>query len=61
MTNIYCERFSLLSANPHARSWLTIQADLQLAPNTIVAYGRALEDYLAFCARNRVEADSATP
>jgi integrase/recombinase XerD len=53
-------RFPLLSANPHARSWLTIQANLQLAPNTVAAYGRALEDYLAFCARSRVEVDGAT-
>ncbi len=60
MSDISWERFPLLSANPHARSWLTIQANLQLAPNTVAAYGRALEDYLAFCARSSVEADSAT-
>src|SRR5262249_13631407 len=60
MNDVYWKRFALLSANPHARSWLSIQADLQLAPNTLIAYGRALEDYLSFCARNCVDADNAT-
>jgi integrase/recombinase XerD len=60
MNDVYWKRFALLSANPHARSWLSIQSDLQLAPNTIIAYGRALEDYLSFCARNCVDADNAT-
>jgi integrase/recombinase XerD len=60
MNDVCWKRFALLSANPHARSWLSIQADLQLAPNTLIAYGRALEDYLSFCARNCVDADNAT-
>ncbi len=60
MSDIRWERLPLVSVNAHARSWLTIQADLQLAPNTIIAYGRALEDYLAFCARQGIEADRAT-
>ncbi len=55
MNNICWEHFPLLTVLPHARSWLTLQAALGLAPNTIAAYGRALEDYLAFCARNSIE------
>ena len=34
--------------------WLTIQRNLQLAPNTVAAYGRAIEDYLSFCARQEL-------
>ncbi|MGI9305027.1 MAG: tyrosine-type recombinase/integrase [Gammaproteobacteria bacterium] len=60
MGDIPWKRFSRLSSHPQARAWLTIQADLQLAPNTIVAYGRALEDYFAFCTRNGIDANSAT-
>jgi integrase/recombinase XerD len=36
---------------PHARDWLEIQAMLGLAKNTIHAYGRSADDYLAFCKR----------
>ena len=43
-------RFSQISHTPVARSWLTWQAQLGRRPNTIDAYGRALEDYLTFCA-----------
>lgn len=52
-------RFPLISRSPHARSWLTIQADRQLAAHTIAAYGRALEEYLHFCEANRVVAEMA--
>lgn len=60
MNNIPWERFPLLAALSPARSWLTLQAALGLALNTIAAYGRALEDYLAFCARNSIEVEAAT-
>jgi integrase/recombinase XerD len=49
----------LVAQSPHARSWLTIQAHLGLAPNTIDAYGRALEDYLAFSASQAIIPESA--
>jgi integrase/recombinase XerD len=54
------ERYPLLAQQPHARTWLTIQTDLGLAPNTIDAYRRALDDYLRFSARNDVQPDSAS-
>jgi len=40
-----------VAQSPRARAWLEVQADLGLAPNTIEAYGRAVQDYLAFSAR----------
>lgn len=60
MNNIPWERFPLLATLPPARSWLTLQAALGLALNTIAAYGCALEDYLACCARNSIEVKAAT-
>jgi integrase/recombinase XerD len=35
-----------------AKAWLSMQHNLRLAPNTVEAYGRSLEDFLAFCERD---------
>lgn len=40
--------------------WLTIQANLGLAPNTVTAYRRALDDYAAFCATEQIDPARAT-
>ncbi|MDT5155829.1 MAG: hypothetical protein QOH51_186 [Acidobacteriota bacterium] len=60
MSEIRWELFPLLAALPQARAWLALQAALGLAPNTVAAYGRALEDYLTFCERNSMEVNRAT-
>lgn len=60
MSTVRWERFPLTARNPQAHSWLTIQANLGLAPNTVEAYGRALEDFLSFSNRHNVPPDSAT-
>ena len=52
MTEIRWEQYPLVSQHELARSWLPRQAHLQLAPNTLDAYGRCLNDYLSFCARH---------
>jgi integrase/recombinase XerD len=52
--NVRWERYALVGASASARAWLQIQADLGLARNTIEAYGRALQDYLAFSAAREV-------
>lgn len=49
-----------VAALDSARTWLQLQANLQLATKTIDAYGRSLNDYLAFCARAAIEPLSAT-
>ncbi|MDP9371255.1 MAG: tyrosine-type recombinase/integrase [Chloroflexota bacterium] len=59
MSEIRWERYPAVGQSPHARAWLTIQANLQLTPNTVAAYGRALEEYLAFCAGRPGDADGA--
>lgn len=48
MADIRWDRYPRVAAAPLARTWLTIEANLGLAPNTIDAYGRALNDYLGF-------------
>lgn len=60
MTDVCWDYFPCVSALPHARAWLALQAALGLAPNTVVAYGRALEDYLAFCARSQAVVNDAS-
>lgn len=60
MTAVRWERYPLVAQSPHGHAWLGIQADLGLARNTVEAYGRALQDYFAFCERQLVVADTAT-
>ena len=50
MAEIRWERYPNVACNEMPRTWLQIGANLGLASNTIGAYGRALEDYLAFSA-----------
>lgn len=42
-------RFVRIRDHPQASAWLEFQVNLGLADNTIDAYGRGLEDFLAFC------------
>ncbi|MFN8475528.1 MAG: tyrosine-type recombinase/integrase [Anaerolineae bacterium] len=60
MTGIGWERYPHVAQHVHARTWLTIQANLGRAANTIEAYGRALDDFLAFSSQRQVEPDTAT-
>ena len=59
MVDVKWDRYRLVSTSPVARTWLQIQADLGLATNTVEAYGRALEDYLAFSAAAAVHPETA--
>ena len=43
------ERFPALATSPPALAWLSMRADLGLAPRTIDAYARGLSEYLTFC------------
>jgi integrase len=60
MTEVRWEHFPSVAREAQTRAWLTIQANLGLAPSTIEAYGRAIEDFLAFSARHACAPDSAT-
>jgi site-specific recombinase XerD len=50
MTSVPWEKFPLLAGDEHARRWLQFTANIGRAPNTVTAYGRAVEDHLRFCA-----------
>jgi len=60
MQNIRWEFYPHVAANPDAQRWLEIEAKLGRAPNTIAAYARDLDDYLAFCTRAAVPVANAT-
>jgi integrase/recombinase XerD len=60
MTEIHWEQFPLVGRHELARIWLQRQAYLQLAPTTIDAYGRCLNDYLRFCAQHSVQPEALT-
>jgi integrase/recombinase XerD len=59
-TEVCWVRYPKVNGCQTARAWLGIQASLGLAPNTIDAYSRALQDYLLFSARSHTEIDFAT-
>jgi site-specific recombinase XerD len=60
MTEIRWEQYPWVARDELARKWLQRQAHLQLAPNTVDAYGRCLNDYLGFCARHNVQPEAVT-
>lgn len=53
------ERFPGVKSLAEGKRWLEIQYTLGLATNTIEAYARALEDFLRWCKKSRVDAVSA--
>lgn len=60
MGEVRWEQYPLVAADPTARTWLQLQANLQLASNTIDAYGRCLNDYLTFCLKNQLTPQTLT-
>ncbi len=57
---ILWDRFPAVERLSEGKQWLDIQHMLGLAPNTMDAYGRALEDFLGWCERRSVAATSAS-
>lgn len=60
MGNIRWELYPLVAASERSRAWLQLQEYLQLAPKTIDAYGRCLDDFLDFCQRSEVIPEAFT-
>jgi integrase/recombinase XerD len=60
MVTLRWERYPSVARLDAARTWLWMQHDLQLAPKTLDAYGRSLNDYLAFCDRAAVDPETAS-
>ena len=42
-------RYPFVAAHDLAKAWLTTETLLGLAPNTLDAYARGLDDFLGFC------------
>ncbi|BCL84638.1 integrase [Ktedonobacteria bacterium brp13] len=60
MDEVRWELYPLVASLDRPRTWLQLQAHLQLAPKTIDAYGRALNDFLAFCEKSQIEPERLT-
>src|SRR5258708_6970012 len=60
MSEVRWELYPLVAEVELARAWLQMQANLQLAPKTIDAYGRCLGDFLAFCTGEQLVPEAIT-
>jgi integrase/recombinase XerD len=60
MSEIRWELYPLVEAYALPRAWLQLQSHLQLAPKTVDAYGRCLNDFLAFCQRSGIVPEALT-
>lgn len=58
--DINWEKFPLIVRHEMPKAWFTFQTHLGLAPNTLQAYGYALNDFLDFCMREGVQFEAAT-
>jgi integrase/recombinase XerD len=54
------QRYPILQNNTEVQQWLKMQMHLQLSPNTIQAYARALQQFLHFCEQHQIEITQAT-
>ena len=60
MADVRWELYPGVADNEMARAWLALQSNLGLAANTLDAYGRALQEYLAFSAHRNASVVTAT-
>lgn len=60
LADIRWDRYPVVAQDPLARQWLETQVLLGLAPNTIDAYARAIQDFLSYCGRHGIQAREAT-
>lgn len=60
MSTVRWECYPFVANDSLARTWLETQVHLQLASNTIDAYGRSLNDFLGFCTKEHVQPEAIT-
>lgn len=60
MSDIRWELYPLVAVHERSRAWLQLQSHLQLASTTLDAYGRSLNDFLAFCQRCEIVPETIT-
>ena len=54
------EHFPVIAIHPDGKRWIQSCVMLGLAPNTVTAYARAVEEFLGFCQNRSVEVRSAS-
>lgn len=54
------EHFPTTATYPDAKRWIQSCVMLGLAPNTVTAYARAIEEFLGFCQNRSVEVQNAS-
>src|SRR5208283_738855 len=60
MADVRWEHYPHVGGNEVARAWLVLESNLGLAVNTLDAYGRGLEEYIAFSAGKDTAVVTAT-
>ena len=60
LTEIRWERYPAVYRDPLGKQWLERQVLLGMARNTVDAYGRALQDFLAYCQDHGFESTHTT-
>lgn len=58
--DIHWSQYPRVAEDPTARAWLTMQAGRNLAKHTVETYGRSMEDFLRFTAREDIRLGQAT-
>jgi integrase/recombinase XerD len=58
--DIRWDQYPTVAEDPTARGWLAMQAGRSLARHTVETYGRSMEDFLRFIARERIRSVEAT-
>src|SRR5690349_22714586 len=53
-------RYPFVATDALAKAWLTTEMLLGLAPNTLAAYARGLDDFLGFCQKVSISPATAT-
>jgi integrase/recombinase XerD len=53
-------RYPFIATDALAKAWLTTESLLGLAPNTLDAYARGLDDFLGFCQKASISPITAT-
>ncbi len=60
LTDVRWDRYPAVAGHGMARRWIETQVLLGMAPNTVDAYARGVQDFLAFCEGARIRATEAT-
>jgi integrase/recombinase XerD len=60
LEDIRWDRYSAVAEHAMARRWIENQVLLGMAPNTVDAYARSVQDFMVFCEQAEISATKAT-